>query len=54
MLSPSALYRQLRTQMIAAERRSLLSDRDSGLLSGANFRDLERSLDYEERGRLEQ
>lgn len=52
MLSPSALYRQLRTQMIAAERRSLLIDRDSGLLSGANFRDLERSLDYEERGRL--
>lgn len=51
-LSPSALYRQLRTQMIAAERRSLLSDRDSGLLSGANFRDLERNLDYEERGRL--
>lgn len=51
-LSPSALYRQLRTQMIAAERRSLLSDRDSGLLSDANFRDLERDLDYEERGRL--
>lgn len=51
-LSPSALYRQLRTQMIAAERRSLLGDRDSGMLSGANFRDLERSLDYEERGRL--
>lgn len=51
-LSPSALYRQLRAQMIAAERRSLLADRDSGLLSDANFRDLERDLDYEERGRL--
>ncbi len=51
-LPPSAQYRQLRGEMIAAERGSLSAARESGLLSDANYRALERELDYEERGRL--
>lgn len=48
--APSLQWRTLRQAMIAAERESLLADRDSGLLSDADHRALERELDLEERG----
>jgi CPA1 family monovalent cation:H+ antiporter len=47
---PSQQWRELRRAMIAVERQSLIADRDSGLLSEADHRALERELDYEERG----
>lgn len=47
---PSQQWRELRQAMIAAERQSLLADRDNGLLSGVDHRALERELDLEERG----
>lgn len=47
---PSQQWRQLRQAMIAAERESLLADRNSGLISDADHRALERELDLEERG----
>jgi Na+/H+ antiporter len=47
---PSQQWRELRRAMIAAERESLLGDRDNGIITAADHRLLEQELDYEERG----